>query len=152
AAVAPSGDCPRFLKFLSEITDGDTELQAYLRRVLGYCLTGITREHALFFNYGTGANGKGVLMSTVAYIMGDYHKATPIETFTVTNHDRHPTELAGLMGARLVTATETETGRRWAEARMKQLTGGDPVSARYMRQDFFDYTPQYKINISGNHK
>jgi putative DNA primase/helicase len=152
AAVAPDGDCPRFRTFLAEITDGNAELQQFIRRVLGYCLTGVTREHALFFNYGTGANGKGTLMNTVAHIMGEYHKAAPIETFTVTHGERHPTELAGLVGARLVTATETEKGRRWAEARIKQLTGGDAVSARFMRQDFFEYVPQFKLNISGNHK
>ena len=151
-AVAPGGACPIFLTFLNQITNGDTDLQRYLQRALGYCLTGVTKEHALFFNYGEGANGKGTLMNTVAYIMGDYHKTAPIETFTVTRHDNHPTELAGLMGARLVTAMETEKGRRWAESRIKQLTGGDAVSARFMRQDFFDYVPQFKINISGNHK
>lgn len=66
--------------------------------------------------------------------------------------DRHPTDLAGLMGARLVTATETEDGRRWAESRIKQLTGGDRISARFMRQDFFDFKPQFKLVIAGNHK
>jgi putative DNA primase/helicase len=151
-AVAPDGDCPLFHKFLDEITDGDAELQQFIQRMLGYCLTGITREHALFFLYGTGANGKGALMNTVAHIFGDYHKSAPIETFTVTKNENHPTELAGLVGARLVTVTETEKGRRWSEARVKQLTGGDEVSARFMRQDFFEYIPQFKLNISGNHK
>jgi putative DNA primase/helicase len=123
-----------------------------VRRVLGYGLTGLTREHALFFGHGTGANGKSVLLSTVAGIMGDYHRTAPIETFTASNGDRHPTDLAGLRGARLVTATETEQGRRWAESRIKVLTGGDTVSARFMRQDFFDYKPAFKLFIAGNHK
>ena len=127
-------------------------LSAYIQRVLGYGLTGLTREHALFFGYGTGANGKSVLLSTVAGILGDYHKTAPIETFTATNGDRHPTDLAGLRGARLVTATETEEGRRWAESRIKQLTGGDTVAARFMRQDFFEYRPAFKLIIAGNHK
>jgi putative DNA primase/helicase len=137
-AVGPRGDCPRFLAFLDRIAGGDSELVAYIRRVLGYGLTGLTREHALFFGYGTGANGKSVLLSTVAGILGEYHKTAPIETFTASNTDRHPTDLAGLRGARLVTATETEEGRRWAESRIKQLTGGDTVAARFMRQDFFE--------------
>jgi len=137
--VGPHGDCPRFLAFLDRITCGDNELVCYLQRLLGYGLTGLTREHALFFGYGTGANGKSVLLSTVAGILGDYHRSAPIETFAATNGDRHPTDLAGLRGARLVTATETEEGRRWAESRIKQLTGGDTVSARFMRQDFFEY-------------
>jgi putative DNA primase/helicase len=151
-AAGPRGDCPRFLAFLERITGSDPELIAYLRRVLGYALTGITREHALFFGYGTGANGKSVLLSTVAGIFGDYHKTAPIETFTASNVDRHPTDLAMLRGARLVTATETEEGRQWAESRIKSLTGGDRVSARFMRQDFFEFMPQFKLFIAGNHR
>jgi putative DNA primase/helicase len=152
-AVAPAlSGCPLFLKFLDEITAGDEELRAFLQTVLGYALTGSTSAHGLFFGWGTGANGKSTLLSTVAHIFGDYHRVAPIETFTVSNNERHPTELAGLVGARLVTATETEEGRNWAEARIKQLTGGDPISARFMRQDFFDFTPQFKLFISGNHK
>ena len=151
-AVGPRGSCPRFLDFLDRITNSDPELIAYLRRMLGYALTGSTSEHALFFAYGTGANGKSVLLSTVSGILGDYHKTAPIETFTITSGDRHPTDLAMLRGARLVTATETEEGRRWAESRIKQLTGGDTVSARFMRQDFFEYQPQFKLVIAGNHR
>jgi putative DNA primase/helicase len=151
-AVGPRGDCPLFLAFLNRITGKDAELIAYLQRVLGYSLTGETREHALFFVYGTGANGKSVLLSTIAGILGDYHKTAPIDTFTASNTDRHPTDLAGLRGARLVTASETEEGRPWAEAKVKQLTGGDTVSARFMRQDFFEYAPQFKLVIAGNHR
>jgi putative DNA primase/helicase len=150
--VGPGGDCPRFLAFLERVTGGDVELQAYIGRALGYALTGETREHALFFAYGTGANGKSVLLSTLSGILDGYHRSAPIETFTASNGDRHPTDLAGLRGARLVTATETEEGRRWAESRIKQLTGGDSVSARFMRQDFFDYRPAFKLIIAGNHK
>ena len=152
AAVAPEGDCPRFDAFLEEITGGDRELQSYIVRVLGYALTGDTREHALFFGSGTGRNGKSVLLKTAAHILGQYHKTAPIETFTASNADRHPTDLAGLRGARLVSAVETEEGRRWAESRIKTLTGGDAVSARFMRQDFFEYQPQLKLFIAGNHK
>jgi putative DNA primase/helicase len=151
-AAGPGGDCPIFLKFLDRITGEDADLIAYLRRVLGYSLTGSTRDHALFFGYGTGANGKSVLLSTVAGILGDYHKTAPIETFTASNVDRHPTDLAMLRGARLVTATETEEGRQWAESRIRSLTGGDRVSARFMRQDFFEFTPQFKLFIAGNHR
>ena len=85
-------------------------------------------------------------------MLGDYHRVAPIETFTASTGDRHPTELAMLRGARLVTAIETEEGRRWAESRIKALTGGDRITARFMRQDFFEYTPQFKLLIAGNHK
>jgi putative DNA primase/helicase len=153
-AVAPADKavCPTWLGFLDRVTGRSEELRNYIQRVSGYALTGLTTEHAMFFNYGTGANGKSVLMSTIAGILLDYHRAAPIETFTVSNTDRHPTELAGLRGARLVVVTETEEGRRWAQSRIAQITGGDVISARFMRQDFFDFLPQFKLWISGNHK
>ncbi|MBA3516865.1 MAG: hypothetical protein H0T75_04310 [Rhizobiales bacterium] len=151
-AVWPGQICPTFINFLDRITDADADLQGFLQRVFGYALTGSTREHALFFGHGKGSNGKSVLLSTIAGIMGDYHRTAPIETFTASAGDRHPTDLAGLRGARLVTAVETEEGRRWAESRIKALTGGDPIAARFMRQDFFEYVPQFKLVIAGNHK
>jgi putative DNA primase/helicase len=85
-------------------------------------------------------------------ILADYAAVAPMETFIVTHGERHPTELAGLRGARLVTAQETERGRRWAESKVKALTGGDPISARFMRQDFFAFLPAFKLIIAGNHK
>jgi putative DNA primase/helicase len=153
-AVVPDDCCPTPLwsKFLATVTNGDGDLASYLARVSGYALTGSVQEHALFFHYGLGGNGKGVFGNAISGIMGDYHRTAPIETFTASNTDRHPTELAMLRGARLVTATETEEGRRWAESRIKMLTGDDKISARFMRQDFFDFTPQFKLLISGNHK
>jgi putative DNA primase/helicase len=152
AAVEPGGDCPLWLRFLNRITGDDQDLQAYLQRVAGYCMTGITSEHILFFLYGTGANGKSVFVNTLSGIWGDYAVVAAMETFVETNSDRHPTELAHLRGARLVVAHETEQGRRWAEAKIKAMTGGDPITARYMRQDFFTFTPQFKLVIAGNHK
>ena len=150
--ATPRGDCPQWLAFLAQITDGDEPLQAYLQRVAGYCLSGSTQEHALFFLYGTGANGKSVFVNTLFTLLGDYAANAPMETFMETRSERHPTDLAGLRGSRLVTATETEQGRRWNEAKIKEITGGDRVSARFMRQDYFTYSPQFKLVISGNHK
>ena len=152
AAVAPAGDCPLWREFLHRITGGDAELHGFLQRVAGYALTGITREHALFFGYGTGANGKGTFLNTVSGILGGYATIAPMETFTASSGDRHPTDLAMLRGARLVAAQETEEGRRWAESKIKALTGGDPITARFMRQDFFTFTPPFKLFIAGNHK
>lgn len=151
-AVGPGGDCPKWHNFLWRVTGGDCDLQEYLQRVAGYLLTGSTEEHALFFAHGTGANGKSVFISTIAGVLGGYAKTAPIETFTASNYSQHPTDLAGLRGARCVTSVETEEGRQWAESRIKQLTGGDIVSARFMRQDFFEYRPDFKIVIAGNHK
>ena len=123
-----------------------------MQRVAGYSLTGSIKEHALFFAYGTGGNGKGVFLNTLSAILADYAAVAPMESFIASNAERHPTDLAGLRGARLVTSQETEEGRRWAESKIKALTGGDPISARFMRQDFFTYTPTFKLVIAGNHK
>jgi putative DNA primase/helicase len=151
-AVTPEGECPKWTGFLARITGDAPELQAYLQRVAGYSLTGITREHALFDGYGTGRNGKSVFQSTIAGVIGTYATTAPIETFTATSHDHHPTELARLNGARLVTASETEEGRAWAESKIKALTGGDKIAARYMRADFFEFIPKFKLFVVGNHK
>jgi putative DNA primase/helicase len=144
--------CPRWLQFLSETTGDDTDLIRFLQQWCGYCLTGITREHALVFVYGPGGNGKSVFLNVITGIMGDYATTAPMDTFTAAHGDRHSTDLAMLRGARLVTASETEDGRPWAEARIKQLTGGDKISARFMRQNFFQFKPQFKLMIVGNHK
>jgi putative DNA primase/helicase len=151
-AVTPGGDCPLWHDFLARITDNDGELRDFLQLVAGYSLTGITREHALFFAYGTGANGKGTFLNTITGILSGYATVAPMETFTASQTDRHPADLAMLRGARLVTAQETEEGRRWAESKIKTLTGGDPITARFMRQDFFTFTPAFKLFIAGNHK
>lgn len=151
-ATGPSGECPLWLAFLERITAGDVALQVFLKRMVGYCLTGITSEQCFFFLYGTGANGKSVFLSTVTGLLADYSRAAPMQTFTASYCDQHPTDLAGLQGARLVSAVETEEGRVWAEGRIKTLTGGDRISARFMRGDFFEFTPKFKLVIVGNHK
>lgn len=152
--VAPDIDarCPLFLRFLAEITRDDDELIDFLQRWFGYCLTGDTREQLLCFAFGSGKNGKGVLKNVVTRIMGAYAATATMEAFTASKWDRHSTELAMLRGARLVTASETEAGRQWAEARIKMLTGGDEISARFMHRDNFTYRPTFKILISGNHR
>lgn len=151
-SVSPADDPPlRWLTFLSEALDGDDETIGFLKRWAGYCLTGMTTEHALLFIYGPGGNGKSVFLNTLSAILGEYVVTAAMETFVASRTDRHATELAMLRGARLVTASETEDGRKWADAKIKQMTGGDPITARFMRQDFFTYQPQFKLLIAGNH-
>jgi putative DNA primase/helicase len=150
--ASPRGQCPLWLSFLEQVTGGDKDLQDYLQRAAGYFLTGSTQEHALFFLYGTGSNGKSVFVNTLVTIWGDYAANAPMETFMDNRNDRHPTDLAGLRGARVVTATETEQGRRWNESRIKEITGGDRITARFMHKDNFTYPPTYKVLMSGNHK
>jgi putative DNA primase/helicase len=153
-SVAPTErvDCPRWLQFMDEVTAGDAELTRFLRQWGGYCLTGDTREEALLFMYGPGGNGKGKFLSAMQGILGDYCCTAAMETFTASGGDKHPTDLAMLRGARMVCASETDEGRAWAEVRIKQMTGNDVISARFMRQDFFQYRPQFKLTIIGNHK
>jgi putative DNA primase/helicase len=150
--VGPGGECPTWLQFLQDVTAGDAELISYLQRVAGYALTGSTREHALFFFYGTGRNGKGTFLNTLEWIVGDYSRVASMDTFTESKNERHSTDLASLMGARMVTAQETDEGKRWAEARIKSMTGGDPITARFIMKDNFTFLPQFKLLISGNHR
>lgn len=149
---AQGGTCPTWLRFLEQATCGDAELQGFLQVMAGYCLTGSTREHALFFVHGPGGAGKGTFVNTLQWILGDYSAVASMETFTESRNERHSTELAMLRGARMVTAQETEEGRRWAESRLKALTGGDPITARFMRMDNFTFVPQFKLVIAGNHR
>ena len=153
AAISPQeGEPQRWLEFLERVTNGNRDLQGYLQRFCGYCLTGKTDEHAMAFLYGTGANGKTTLVQTVLGILGEYALTTPIETFSETKAERHPTELARLRGARLVATEETNIGSRWNEGRIKTLTGGNRISAHFMRQDDFEFQPEFKLLIAGNHQ
>lgn len=152
AEFNPGRDCPRWLKFLDETTAGDAELIRFLQQWFGYCLTGDTREHALMFIYGPGGNGKSVYLNTKTRILGDYCRTAGMDVFTASKGDRHPQELARLKGARMVCASETEEGRAWAEVRIKQLTGGDTITARFMRQNDFEFRPEFKLTIIGNNK
>ncbi len=151
-AVAPSGKCPRWLEHLKLITNGDDDLIRFLQIAFGYTLTGETREHGLFFAYGSGANGKSTTIETIGKILGSYARTAPMRTFTAQKSEEHPTDLAMLRGARMVIASETEEGRGWDESKIKTLTGGERITARFMRQDFFEYEPQFKLWLSGNHK
>jgi putative DNA primase/helicase len=138
--------------FLNRVTANNDALIGFLQRFLGYCMTGHVHEHVLVFLYGTGGNGKTVFVDTVAGILGDYCIIAPIEMFLTSKYDRHPTEIARLKGARLVVAQETQKGRAWDEAKIKTLTGGDRLTGRFMRGDFFDFKPTHKILITGNTK
>jgi len=152
APAPPGRQCDLWLRFLDEATGKDDDLIRFLQLWCGYCLTGITQEHALLFIHGHGKNGKSVFLNTITGILGDHARTAAMDTFTASKNERHSTELAMLRGARLVTASETEEGRAWAEARIKQLTGGDLITARFMHRDNFTYRPSFKLMIVGNHR
>lgn len=153
ARVAPQPmDTPVWRRFLHETTAGDVSLQEYLQRLAGYCLTGLTIEQVLVFIWGTGGNGKSVFLNTITEILGDYATVAAINVFNATETDKHTTDIADMMGARLVTSSETQFGRRWDEQKLKSLSGGEPIKARFMRQDNFVFRPSFKLVFSGNHE
>lgn len=153
-AVQPDfgGACPEWRRFLAEATGGNVELEKYLQRFAGYALTGCTDEQQLTFIFGGGENGKSVFLNAIGGILGEYSTVADMNTFTASANDKHTTDLAMLMGSRLVRASETEQGKRWDTARLKNMTGGEPITARFMRQDNFTYLPQFKLLFVGNHK
>jgi len=152
APAPPGTPCDLWLNFLDRVTKKDDELIGFLQRYVGYCLTGHVHEHVFIFLYGTGANGKGTFIKIISSILNDYCVTSPIEMFLRSKYDRHPTELARLHKVRLTVAQETPKGRGWDEAKIKNLTGGDVITGRFMRGDFFDFPPTHKLIIAGNHK
>lgn len=150
-APAARGVRPRlWLRFLEEIFEQDDAVIGFLQRAAGYALTGSVAEHKLLFLHGSGRNGKSVFMNTLLDIWGDYGRRVAATTFLNSTTERHPTDIAGLHGARLAIASELPRGKTWDEAIIKDLTGGDRMTARFMRQDFFDFDPQMTLMIAGN--
>ena len=148
--VAPGPPSKLWNDFLEEATEGDIEYREYLQRVAGYCLTGSTISEILFFIRGEGGRGKSTFVDTISLVLGNYAKTSQMSTFTAKKVEKHTTELAMLAGARLVTAQEVNEGSYWDEARIKALTGGDSVTARFLNQDNFTYKPTFKLMFSGN--
>ena len=148
----PSDDCPRWKRFEREIMNDDDAMIGYLRRIAGYALTGDVSEHSLFFFFGGGRNGKSVWLNTVQRILGDYATTVNASLITAKYSDDHPTGLTDLEGRRFVATVEVEDGKKLAESLVKQLTGGDPIRARRMRQDFYQFAPTHKIILAANHK
>ena len=148
----PNETCPTWEAFLRTAFAGDQDLIDYLWRVMGYWLTGDVREQYLWLFWGTGANGKSTLLSSLLELLGDYGMKAPPKLLMVKKGEAHPTELADLHGRRFVSAIETEDGGRLAEALVKELCGGDKIRARRMREDFWQFDPTHKIVLATNHR
>lgn len=148
--ASPGVTPARWLDFLAEVTDGQQEIIDFLQRAAGYALTGSTEEHKLLFLHGTGRNGKSVFLNTLLHIWADYGRRVAASVFLSSQTERHPTDVASLRGARLAVASELPRGKTWDEAVIKDLTGGDRMTARFMRQDFFEFDPQLTLLIAGN--
>jgi len=152
-AYDPKADCPLWLGFLREIMGGEEDLLRYLRRAVGMSITGMVLDHVLLFLYGTGANGKSTFLGTMQELIGpDYAIKATTDLLMVRKGEAHPTERADLHGKRFVSCVEAGEGRRLAEALVKELTGGDRVRARRMREDFWEFSPSHKIWLAANHK
>jgi putative DNA primase/helicase len=149
----PSAKCARWHKFLDEIFAGDSDLIDFIQRAVGYSLTGDTREQCLFILHGNGANGKSTFLETVRRLLGSHATTTPFATFMVQRNVGAPrNDLAALVGARLVITSEAGEGAGFDEAVVKQITGQDTVSCRFLFGEFFQYIPQLKLWISTNYR
>lgn len=148
----PMAKCPEWDRFLEHIMDGNSELIAFLRRAIGYSLTGSDTEQCLFLLYGTGANGKSTFLDTIKLLLGDYGKQAEFSTFLQRKNETVRNDIADLKGARFVTAIEAESGQRLAESVLKSMTGGDTLKARLLYSEYFEFRPTFKIFLAANHK
>lgn len=147
----PTADQTAWHQFLHETFDGDTELIGYLQRLVGYSAVGEVGPHVLPFCVGSGGNGKGVFLEAVTGVLGDYATSAP-SGFLMAGQQQHETEIARLAGRRMVLCSEVNDGDRFDEAKVKLLTGGDSLTARFMRADHFTFTPTHQLWLMGNHR
>ena len=145
-------DCPLWKQFIREIMDYKNEVISFVQTAAGWALTGDISEQTMFILFGTGANGKSTFLNTIMYLLGDYAIATPTETFMRKNGDQNTNDIARLRGTRFVTTTEAEQGRRLSEPIIKQITGNDRMTARFLYGEFFNFMPTFKIWMATNHK
>ena len=147
----PDAAAPTWEAFLERVLPGE-DLRAFVQRAVGYSATGDTSEQCMFINHGGGANGKSTFQEAIAAALGDYAMRAPTEMLLAKRSDGVPNDVARLKGARFVSASETEEGRRLAESRIKDLTGQDTITARFMKAEWFDFAPTHKLWLSTNHK
>ncbi|MHB8419129.1 MAG: DNA primase family protein [Myxococcales bacterium] len=143
---------PTWVVFLERIFSRNADLFGFVQRAAGYSLTGDVGEQCLFIAHGAGANGKSTMLEVLRAAMGDYARAAPADLFVASKGDRHPTEVASLLGVRFAPCVETREGARLNEVLLKQLTGGDTVTARRMREDFWEFSPVAKLWLGTNHR
>lgn len=144
--------CPHWIKYLDDIFLGRQELVDFIQRAVGYALTASTEEQCMFILYGHGRNGKTVFIETISKILGTYARSSPSSTFVKKKNMSVPNDVASLKGARFVSAIETSENVTLDESLIKQLTGGDKVTARFLYGEFFEFHPTFKIFMATNHK
>jgi len=149
----PDARDPIWERFLREITRDDLGLAEYLQRVAGYSLTGETSEEILLFLLGPPLTGKTTFLEAMKSVMGDYAGTADFETFLKRNQPQTArNDLARLKGVRLVTASEAPASRAFDEATIKQITGGDTITTRFLYGEYFEYRPQFTIWLAANHQ
>jgi putative DNA primase/helicase len=148
----PRATCPRFERFMLEIFDEDREMVSFVQRSTGYSLTGMTNEQVVYIMHGGGSNGKSVLLETIHAIISDYFKSSPAEAWIAKERSGPTNDMAALAGARFASVVETEHGKHLAESMVKQVTGGDAVTARFMYKENFTFIPKFKLWLATNHK
>lgn len=144
--------CPNWLAFLDQIFLGDKELAEYMQRLIGYSLTGDISEQIMMFLVGGGSNGKSTFINTIKDLVGEYGKQAKSDTFIKKKETGANNDIARLVGSRFVSAIESEEGEKLSESFVKQITGGEPVLARFLRQEYFEYIPEFKVFFTTNHK
>ncbi len=152
APFVASATCPLWDVTIHEIFDGNAELIAYFDRYVGYSLTGDCREETLALCWGGGANGKGTVMNTIGWLLGDYADDLPFSALELHERSGIPNDIAKIVGKRFVTSSESGETRRLNEARVKALTGRDPITARFLHCEFFTFQPVAKFWLATNHK
>jgi putative DNA primase/helicase len=146
----PDAKAPMWEEFLASVMP-DKERRDYLARVIGYTLTGSTEEQVMFIHHGDGQNGKGVFMRVITEIFGDYAQSVPRSTLMAKQNEGIPNDVARMMGKRLLSTTETSAGKKLDDELVKQLTGEDTVSARFLNKEYFDFRPVGKIHLVTNY-
>lgn len=144
--------CPTWMNFLDQIFQGDKELIEYMQRLIGYSLTGEISEQIMIFLIGGGSNGKSTFINTIKDLLGEYGKQAKSDTFIKKKETGANNDIARLVGSRFVSAIESEDGEQLSEAFVKQITGGEPVLARFLRQEYFEFIPEFKVFFTTNHK
>lgn len=152
APYVPGADCPAWMEFLNLIMGGNQNLIRYLQVCIGYCLSGDTSERALFVPWGSGANGKSTFLIAIHELFGEYAMKTPAATLVDRKANGIPNDIARLQGARFVYASETKEGCKLSEDTIKDLTGGEVLTARFMRGEFFEFSPNFKLWLATNHR
>jgi putative DNA primase/helicase len=147
-----TADCPRWKQFFREVFADDSELIRFMQKIIGYCLTGLTTEQKMFIFYGYGKNAKSVVINMINALLGGYAGSASFKTFDADKQSEQTNDLAMLKSKRFVSMIESAADRKLNEPLIKQVTGDDKITCRFLHQEFFEYTPEFNLFLATNHK